>query len=142
METSTSVREAMLGFYDRFSSGDAASLADALTADEDAPLVIGTAPEQWEAGRSTWIAAFESQASQMPGLRLEGDDPRCHEEGTVGWGADRPSIVLPDGARIPVRVTTVFRREGDAWKLVTAHFSLAVPDEKLPELLAWGAAAA
>jgi hypothetical protein len=29
----------------------------------------------------------------------------------------------------------VFRRERGGWKIVTAHLSLGVPDDKLPQLL-------
>jgi len=32
------------------------------------------------------------------------------------------------------RVTAVLRREGEAWRIVHAHFSVGVPDEEVVEL--------
>lgn len=69
-----------------------------------------------------------SAASASPiaesGMRLEGDDPRGYEEGTVGWGTDRPSFVLPDGSRLPTRLTAVLHSEQNEWKIVHLHFSV------------------
>lgn len=48
-----------------------------------------------------------------------------------------PSIVesmeIPDG-RIRVRTTLVVRREADRWKVVHAHYSVGIADERAAEL--------
>jgi hypothetical protein len=38
---------------------------------------------------------------------------------------------LPDGQVVPFRLTAVFHREGQAWRMVQAHFSVGVPNERL-----------
>jgi ketosteroid isomerase-like protein len=125
----------MLDFYERFSAGDVAAFADQITEEGDA-LVIGTDGRQWAEGRDAWVSGYASVVGQLPGLRLQaGDRLVAHEEGTIGWAADRASVAIPDGPEVPLRITAVFRRERGGWKIVTAHLSLGVPDDKLPQLL-------
>ena len=45
-----------------------------------------------------------------------------------GWFADRLAFVTPDGHDIPCRLTGVWRREGDEWKLIQSHASIGVPN--------------
>jgi hypothetical protein len=98
--------------------------------------VIGTDERQWAEGRDAWVSGYASVVDQLPGLRLQaGDRLVGHEEGTIGWAADRASVVIPDGPEVPIRITAVFRSERGGWKIVTAHLSLGVPDDKLPQLL-------
>ena len=135
MPASEDVKQAMTRFYELFSGGDADQLRDFIAADEDA-FVIGTDPNQWEMGRDTWADSFRAQTEQMPGIGMRaGARLAGYEKGDVGWAADEPSIVLPDGTPIPVRVTGVFHREGGEWRVVTVHVSFGVPDAKLEELL-------
>jgi SnoaL-like domain len=121
-------------FYQRFSAGDVASFAQGITSGNDA-LIIGTGPQEWLEGRETWIAGYQGQIAAIPEIRMEPGDPRGYAEGALGWVADRPTFVLPDGATIPARVTAVLRLEDGAWKFVNAHFSVGVPDEVLMEML-------
>ena len=133
MQRSQEVRQAALRFYQRFSAGDVAGFDKGITAEQDA-LVIGTDPNQWEAGRDRWVAAFGEQLEAIPGLKVEAGDPEAYEEGSVGWVADRPHFLLPGGFRLPCRMTAVLRQEDGDWNFVQAHFSLAVPDDRLEEL--------
>jgi hypothetical protein len=128
MERSEGVRAGILRFYERFSSGDADAFAEGLAA-VDGVSVIGTAPEEGHGDRDDWIAAYR-EGIAAAGLRLEGDDPRGYEEGSLGWGVDRPRFVLPDGSTLPTRLTAVLRREDGEWKVVHLHFSVGVPDEE------------
>jgi ketosteroid isomerase-like protein len=134
MQESMGVREAMLRFYDRFSAGDVAGFAQLITAWEDA-FVIGTDPGEWQDGRATWIAGYEDQIRYVPGIRLETGDLRGYAEGTLGWAADQPTFVIPDGTTIPTRLTAVLHQEDGEWKLVNAHFSVGVPNEELFDLV-------
>ena len=127
MKQSTSVKDAMLRFYRRFSEGDAATFADVLSQQPDG-MVIGTGPTEWIEGRDNWIAGYAEQVRAMPGIRLEANEVLAWEDGNVGWSADRPTFVLPDGTAVPVRLTTVFRREDGDWKLVQTHFSVGVAE--------------
>jgi SnoaL-like domain len=114
MRRSTEVRDALLRFYEVFSAEDLESLAQIIAQEEnEGVLVIGTDPGEWVEGREQWIAARQALMEGMwEGLRLEaGEQPHGYEEGSMGWAADRPSIVMADGTAIPARLTGVVRQE-------------------------------
>ncbi len=138
MRRSAEVRDTLLRFYEVFSAEDLEGFARILAQeeeDDEGVLVIGTEPGQWVEGREQWIAAREAQMRAMVGLRLEaGEEPYCYEEGSMGWVADWPRAVLPDGNAISTRLTGVVRQEAGEWRLVHIHISVGVPDEEVVEL--------
>jgi hypothetical protein len=130
MEESTAVREGLLAFYERFSSGDPGAFAAGI-ADVPGVSVIGTAPGEGHAGRGDWISTYKSMmATEMNGTRLEGIDPRGFAEGSLGFATDDVAFVLPDGGRLPARLTGVLREGERGWQVVHLHFSVGVPDEE------------
>ena len=137
MRQSTAVRDAMLRFYDRLSASDVASF-DELVA-PDAALIIGTAPGEWVTERERMRFGFEAE-----GLRLEtAGEPVAYEEGSLGWMADEPRFVFPDGSAMKTRLTAVLREVDGRWALVHMHVSVAVPDEEVLDLQKrWGTASA
>lgn len=127
MQQSADVREAMLRFYDRLSASDLGSFDELVS--REATLIIGTAPGEWIEDRDRMKFGFETE-----GVRLEPEDPRGYEEGSMGWVVDNPTFVFPDGSAFQTRLTAVMRHEDGRWKLVHAHFSVGVPDEEVVEL--------
>jgi hypothetical protein len=134
MQRSTGVEQAVLRFYERFSANDLEGFGAGLSPNADG-MVIGTGPTEWYNGRDAWIGAYAEQIGAIPGIRIEAGDPRGWEDGSVGWAADRPNFILPDGTPVPVRLTLVLTRDGTEWKPVQAHFSLGVPDEQMMNVL-------
>ncbi len=135
MERSHAVAAGLRGLYDAFSAGDPAAFERGIARDPDA-FVIGT--QRWGAGRDHWLASFQELVDAGVRLRLAEDGIRAWAEGTVGWAVDRPAFVLPDGSRLPTRLSAVLRHEDGAWQVVHAHFSVAVPDEvALEQAHAW-----
>jgi ketosteroid isomerase-like protein len=138
MRRSTEVRDALLRFYEVFSAEDLERFAQIIAQEEnEGVLVIGTDPGDWLEGREQWIAAREAlMEGRWEGLRLEaGEQPHSYEEGSMGWVADRPSIVMADGTAIPARLTGVVRQEEEGeWRFVHVHLSVGVPDEEVVEL--------
>jgi hypothetical protein len=134
MRRSAEVRDALLRFYEVFSAADLEGFAQIIAQEDEGILVIGTDPGDWAEGRERWIAAREALMHAMPGLRLEaGEEPRGYEEGLMGWVADRPRAVLPDGP-ISTRLTGVVRQAEGEWRFVHIHLSVGVPDEEVVEL--------
>ena len=133
MQPSAEVRDALLRFYEVFSTQDLQSGAQMIAQQAEGVLAIGTAGE-WLEGREQWIAATEALMHEMEGFRMEaGEEPPCYEEGSMGWVADRPRVVLPDGI-ISTRLTGVVRQEEGEWRFVHLHLSVGVPDEEVVEL--------
>lgn len=122
---SSEVREAVERFYERLSAGDVEGTAATIEGDPEA-LVIGT--QRIGAGREAWLESVRENAEM--GVAFEAGPIRAWAEGEMGWAVDEPTIVLPDGTRVPTRMTAVLRREpGGSFRLLHQHYSLAVPDE-------------
>lgn len=128
MEESTDVRDAWLAFCDRLSAGDVDSF-DELVSSHPATVVIGTAPGEVVRERDRLRHGFEAE-----GVTLEPRSPAAYEEGTLGWLTDDAAFGFPDGSTMETRMTAVFRREDDRWKLVHLHASVGVPDREVVEL--------
>jgi len=135
MRRSAEVRDTLLRFYEVFPAGDLEDFAQIITHEDEGVVVIGTDPAQWTEGREQWLAARQAVVREMEGLRFEaGEEPQGYEEGSMGWVADRPKAVLPDGNAISTRLTGVVRQEEGEWRLVHIHISVGVPDEEVVEL--------
>jgi hypothetical protein len=127
MEESRPARQAWIGFCERLTATDAGSFDDYVA--EDAKLIIGTAPGEWIDDRRGMRSGFEN-----PDFAIQPGVVTAFEEGSLAWVADEPAIVAPDGSTVPARVTAVMRKEGSAWKIVHAHFSVGVPDDEVVSL--------
>ena len=131
MQQSAGVREAILRCYEVFSTGDLESSMRLLT-QEGLALGIGTDPEEWANTRAEFAALLQGWMTEpRVVVRLEaGEDPRCFEEGSVGWVVDRPTFALADGGSVSARMTAVMRQEAGEWKLIHAHWSVGVPNQE------------
>lgn len=136
MQRSAGVRDGILRFYERFSAGDTAGFAEVLARAEGVS-VIGTGPGEGHGDRDDWISTYDRMMQgEMAGTRLEGEDPRAYQEGSLGWGTDEARFVFPDGSQLPTRLTAVLLEEDGDWKVVHLHFSVGVPDEDAMQLAA------
>jgi ketosteroid isomerase-like protein len=126
MERSPELAKEINRLYDAFSRGDA-DLMEELTTADDGLVFIGTDPDEWFSEVASVRKLLEAQAGS--GVKVEHGDAAAYEEGTVGWVADRGHFLLPDGNKVPFRMTAVFHRENGAWKLVQEHASVAVTNE-------------
>ncbi len=134
MRRSAEVRNTLLRFYEVFPAGDVEDFAQIIAQEDEGVLVIGSDPGQWTEGREQWIAAREGLVRAMEELRFEAsEEPLGYEEGSIGWVADRPKVVLPGGT-ISTRLTGVVHQEQGEWRFVHIHVSVGVPDEQVVEL--------
>ncbi len=127
MTRSPELQELMVRFYEALASGDAAFI-DRHFSKAEAARGVGTDPQEWWQGArvaGAWKEQLQAMGGSMP---LVAGGPEAYVEGTVGWAADRPMLELGGGV-VPVRLTAVFHREDDEWRLVQVHGSLGVPNE-------------
>ena len=94
--------------------------------------MIGSAPGEGHEGREDWISTYD-RAVKSAGIELRGDDPTGYREGSMGWGVDRASFVMPDGGVLRTRLTAILREQDGEWKVVHLHFSVGVPDDQAIE---------
>ena len=90
-----------------------------------------------ETDRSSWLQAYAAGIAPS-GIKLEGGEALAYGDGGTGFAVDTATWVLPNGARLPTRLTAVLSEQGAAWKVVHMHFSVGVPDEQAMEMAAGG----
>jgi ketosteroid isomerase-like protein len=81
-------------------------------------------PDAWSEGYESITDRLTGVSRDIAGTNIEPSDLKAFQEGTVAWLADRPTLAPPGGMKVGARVTAVFRREGDGWKLVQSHLSM------------------
>jgi len=116
--------------YAMFETGDP-STVDSLLSREQGILGIGTDPDEWWVDEALAMA-FRAQLPEMhaAGMRFRSGDVKAYSEGSVGWIADQPTLLLPNGGEVQMRLTSVWRREADAWKMVQFHLSIGVSNQE------------
>jgi hypothetical protein len=114
MEPAPELENLILHIYEIESSRDTAALVN-LISHQEGTLLIGTDPDEWWQGFDTIDKVYQTQAQEIGAVQIIAGDPKTYREGTVGWVSDRASLELPDGREFPLRVTTVFHKEGGEW---------------------------
>jgi hypothetical protein len=129
MQESPELASVHVAIYDELSAGDFARFK-AYISMSPYVLTIGTDPAEWWMGHDTVAQIFRTQIDEMGGIALSGARPLAFVEGSVGWVSDRPTIKLPDGTHIPLRITAVYHREDGQWRFVSWHASIGVANEE------------
>jgi hypothetical protein len=131
MESSPELRALTLRFYQALTAGDLPFLEQFISP-QPGVLNIGSDPTEWWSGRESFIEAAKAQFQAMGSMvRVTGVDPQAYSEGPIGWVADRVTFELPDGTKIPFRLTAVFHTENGTWRLVQSHLSVGQRNEDL-----------
>ena len=132
MERNSDLATQVQRMYDIFNTGDISAVDDFLSIDENV-LGVGTDPREWWAGTDAFRAAWNTQPAEMhaAGLRFKPGDVQAFTEGSMGWFADQPTLNMPDGGAVPMRMTGVFHEENGAWKMVQFHLSIGALNEEL-----------
>ncbi len=128
MESSNELKALYLRSCEAISSGDY-SFFERYFSNRDGVLAIGTDPTEWWSGYATITRVFKSQLKELSGLQLLADAPQAYRDGSIGWVAGQPILKFSDGTEMPVRLTAVFQKEENRWKIVQWHFSMGIPNE-------------
>ncbi len=112
------------------SRGDSTMIDRHLSTDPRSRLVGSDATEWLQGGVS--IASFlRGEVTGAGGaVKFVPSDVEGYSHGEVGWAATRLTITLPDGHQVQPRWTAVMVRDGDTWKIVQTHASIAVGNEE------------
>ena len=130
MEQSTELKDLYLRICEAQSNGDY-SFFERYFSQKDGVLAIGTDPAEWWTGYATITKVFKAQLKEAGGFQILADIPQAYRDGSIGWVAGQPTLKLPDGTEMPVRLTAVFQKEQNGWKIVQWHFSTGISNEDL-----------
>jgi len=130
MEPSVELKRLYVLCCEAQSSGDYAFFEQRFS-EQEGVLAIGTDPTEWWSGYATITRVFKAQLEEIGEVQVLADSPQAYSDGSVGWAAGQPTVRLPDGTEVPVRLTAVFRKEQHEWKIVQWHFSAGIRNEDL-----------
>ncbi len=130
MERSPEIEGVLRRFMRCFATGDEGAVR-ALSSTSSGRRAIGTDPREWSTGEG-WedMIVQVHEIAAAGGLRVQYLDSDGYEEGSVGWGAANSVTTVPDGFRVPLRLTGVFHLEEGHWRAVQVHFSIGVTNEE------------
>lgn len=130
MIESDDLKQLVAAWFGAVSRGDA-SLIDRHVPLDSRVRLVGSDPGEWIAGGAAVAEFLRGEVEGSGGnATFSPADIEAFEEDGVGWAATRLTIRLPDGLSISPRWTAVFHREGDTWKFVQTHASIAVPNDE------------
>jgi hypothetical protein len=128
MEQSKELKDFYLRICEAISNGNDSFFENCFSK-KDGTLAIGTDPKEWWNGYATITKMFKAQLEQMNGFQILANASSAYCDGPIGWVAGQPIIKLPDGEKIPSRLTAIFQKEQYNWKIVQWHFSIGIPNE-------------
>ncbi len=129
MQPCDELKNSLLQHYGKFHTGEQAHSIQDTYSRQEGVVIINNDPNKWFDDRSSIEAFIKAGGSYQ--LEIEVQNLVAYCEGSVGWTADRVTVSLPSGVRIPVRHTRIFHQEEGAWKMVHLHTSIAVPNETI-----------
>ncbi len=135
MQRSHELLETYVQLSEALSRG-AISSADQFLSSAESVSVIGTDGDEYWTGAEAVHPAMEAvvQLYRETGMQFVPGEAEAYVEGDIGWVVDRPTFRSREGKEAHARATSIFCREGGAWRLVHQHVSLPVPDEEVEAL--------
>ncbi len=109
------------------SSGNQSGIV-AVLADDPGVILVGTAQDEFFEGRDAVISLVARVIEA--GVQLVLGSPLGYESGDTGWVVDRSHFSF-NGLEVADRMTAVFTRTQNGWRLVHLHHSVGIPDDKL-----------
>lgn len=131
MQQSNGVRQTMEERIAAFARGDMATVRR-LWAHDPALTMIGTDPGEYSRGIDDVVQVWRSPEEGEPPIKLTLNELNAYEQGDVGWADGVGRFVVHD-ASVEVRLTAVFIRDGDQWKMIQGHVSIGVPNDRMFE---------
>ena len=142
MQRSEEIEAVMREMVEGIGSGDVAGIL-ARMSQEPGTVIIGSAAEEYTRDHAVMERALHDSTPQgASGIHVKLDEVAGFAEGDIGW-ADSTGRFERDGESAPTRFTCVLRREGGEWRVVQAHASIPVPNDRMFDaMFREGAAAA
>ncbi|HEX6392908.1 MAG TPA: nuclear transport factor 2 family protein [Acidimicrobiales bacterium] len=130
METSDEIRTALESLIETFGSPAMGKSFLETISTEPGTLVIGTDPDEWWDDLDRIKAVMTAQSDELQGMSVKLEHAEGWVERDVGWGAGKMQIALPGETPVTTRITAVFTRRPDGWKMAQAHASMGVSNKE------------
>jgi ketosteroid isomerase-like protein len=129
MIPSVELEHLIVRLYEGVTNTEASTTAESLFSKQMGFIAIGTTADEWWQD-SAAITQGYAERVKAGESRVIVSKIIAYQESSVGWVIDRVILKTPDGTEIPVRHTYIFHQEEGGWKIIHAHYSLDVLNEK------------
>jgi ketosteroid isomerase-like protein len=131
MQPEPAIMELVRAWFSAATRGDA-SVIDHHVSMQPSTRLVGSDPDEWLQGGEQIATFLRTEVEGAAGeVRFEPSETEAFADGDVGWAATKLTITLPDGKRVTPRWTAVLVREGEVWKFVQTHASIAIPNDQI-----------
>jgi ketosteroid isomerase-like protein len=129
MEKSPELVRLVSDWFAAASRGDPALIERHVSTSRSARLV-GSDPDEWLHGGDAIATFLRGEVTGAGGdVTFTPSETEAFASGDVGWAATKLTIAMPDGRKITPRWTAVLEREGEEWRFVQTHASIAVAND-------------
>ena len=134
MKQSTELLDAAHRFFEAMSVR-AFSLLEASISNHEDALFIGSDPNDWYVGKDAFMKQLKAELNEEGQVKFEISDTKTYVEGVSGWFGGKVDMVHSNGSRIPFRCTMAFHQKDNLWELTQMHFSIAVPNDFIGQVI-------
>jgi ketosteroid isomerase-like protein len=132
------IRELVNQYHVASTEGDLAFMTN-ITSNSPEALLLGSDPNEIVTGHDNivtwWQGLFdflESIGYPNGGLPvIAPTNLQVGHQGGVAWAVEQATWQFV-GGDVPFRISLVFKKEGNAWKIIQQHFSIGVANSELP----------
>jgi ketosteroid isomerase-like protein len=96
----------------------------------DGSVMIGSDAGEYMRDVGAALELMRDSMSEDSGMGFSFGEVRGYAEGSVGWW-DGTGSWERDGQSVGFRMTGVAHREADGWRIVQAHVSIGVPNDRM-----------
>jgi ketosteroid isomerase-like protein len=124
MADSSAIRTEVLRYYDAKRAGDIGALSRLVA--REGMMGVGTDASEYWPDRYAFLGSMQNMVAMLGGsFDLAPGAILAYADGDFGWALDQPTLRMPDGSGVPIRLTLAFRRQDGDWRLVQLHASMA-----------------
>lgn len=126
MDRSEELREDLLLLYAAMSSGSRPHIESFLSSRQGGVFIGVEHSQFWKDAR----AHLQDITDFLAGLRIvewQAGDVFAYAAGDLGWTADHPTVTVLGAVSIELRLTLVWLREDEVWRIVHGHASFGAP---------------
>jgi len=134
MKQSTELLDVAHRFFEAI-SGRAFSLLDASISNHEDALFIGSDPGDWYVGKDAFMKQLKAEFNEGGHVKFEISDAKTYLEGVSGSFGGKVDMVHANGSRIPFRCTLAFHQKDNHWEITQMHFSIAVPNDFIGQVI-------
>ncbi|MFX0093698.1 MAG: nuclear transport factor 2 family protein [Candidatus Hodarchaeota archaeon] len=128
MEKSEQLKEITQGFVNALLKAEHDYYAQHISQQEGV-VMIGSDDREWAEGYQSITERLRPITENMQGCTTTDFYTQAYQQGNFGLSVSKFTLCIPNGTKVPMRLTMAFTQEKGKWKVIQWHDSVGVPNE-------------